>query len=82
MGHLAAQHDKPPLDGFYPTSRWLPGQPIVDTFTLLVPETALPGEYTIYVGLYDLATGARLLGQAGDEVRDAWPLAKITVDDR
>ena len=47
-----------------------------------MPETALPGEYTIYVGLYDLRTGTRLLGQAEDEVRDAWPLAKITVDDR
>ncbi|MCB0156155.1 MAG: hypothetical protein KDF65_15270, partial [Anaerolineae bacterium] len=67
FGHLrnaanetVAQKDSPPAGGRYPTSLWAAGEIIVDELTL--PLTALPpGRYTPVVGLYDPASGNRLL---------------------
>ena len=57
--NLVASFDRPPLDGAYPTSTWLPGQTILDPRHIPLP-AAPPGEYRLIVGLYDPATGARL----------------------
>jgi hypothetical protein len=59
-GTLVAQQDKQPLDGFFPTSRWLPGQTVADTYQLALPVDAPLGQYTLQVGLYNLASGQRL----------------------
>ncbi|MCS6801399.1 MAG: hypothetical protein RMM58_02900 [Chloroflexota bacterium] len=56
-GRVAAQHDGQPQGGHYPTSAWAPGDRIGETVTLNAPP---PGEYRLIVGMYDLATGARL----------------------
>jgi hypothetical protein len=78
-GTLAAQHDKPPMDGFYPTRRWQPGEPLADFFTLTLPADIPAGKYQLFTGLYDPATGVRVPGESDNETRDAWPIATITV---
>jgi 4-amino-4-deoxy-L-arabinose transferase-like glycosyltransferase len=67
-GTMFSQQDRPPSR---PTSQWIPGEVITDTYTLPTP----PGEYTITVGLYVQDNGFRLpVNQAdgtalGDEAR-------------
>lgn len=51
---IVAQVDRPPAG--YPTSDWLPGELVVDTFTVTLPEVLPPGPYTLQTGFYDLAT--------------------------
>ena len=58
-GQMVAQLDRPPTAGAYPTSLWEPGEIIVDSMAVPISiEEA--NSYTVVVGLYDLATGARL----------------------
>ncbi len=49
---ILAQVDRPPAG--YPTSDWLPGELVVDTFTVTLPEDMPPG--ALQTGFYDLAT--------------------------
>lgn len=58
-GTSVAQHDGQPLAGAYPTSRWRPGETVADAVLLDVAHVP-PGRYTLYAGLYDLASGQRL----------------------
>lgn len=59
-GAIAGQHDGPPLAGAYPTSQWQPGETVVDPLTLELPPGPPGQTYTLWVGLYDLDTQARL----------------------
>jgi 4-amino-4-deoxy-L-arabinose transferase-like glycosyltransferase len=58
-GDQVAQKDSPPATGRYPTQLWETGEVIVDEIRLSL-EGVPPGEVTPVVGLYELATGARL----------------------
>ncbi len=58
--HPIAQHDKLPLDGDYPTIAWAPGEIVVDTYRIRVPENAAPGTYALVTGVYQLQTLQRL----------------------
>jgi hypothetical protein len=51
-GEIATQIDRPPREGYYPTSFWMPGEVVSDTFTLQVPATATPGRYWLMTGMY------------------------------
>jgi hypothetical protein len=62
--NLATSFDRPPLDGAYPTSTWLPGQTIVDPRYVPLKDVT-PGEYRLIVGLYDPVTQARLATSDG-----------------
>ena len=68
---VVAQRDIYHGPGVYPTSQWQSGQVFADTYVLSVPDTAFaPAQAQLAVGLYDLATGARLLTSEGaDRVR-------------
>jgi hypothetical protein len=55
-GQIVAQADAQPRGGAYPTSLWVPGEFVPDTYTFDLP----PGTYTFNVGLYLSETGARL----------------------
>jgi hypothetical protein len=57
--------------GGNPTSTWQPGELIVDQAVLHVAADAQPGEYSLNVGMYDPASGAR----APLANRDGAPLA-------
>jgi hypothetical protein len=62
-GRIVGQVDGPPLAGLYPTSRWLPGQIIADTYSIpLNPETR---PVALRAGLYDLGSLERLPAQSG-----------------
>jgi hypothetical protein len=59
-GKILAQFDGQPLAGDYPTSHWIPGELIKDTYPLGFPAAASPGPYRVFLGLYNEATGERL----------------------
>jgi len=48
------------VGGFRPTSTWRIGEVIHDRHGLLLPADIEPGEYALWTGLYDGATGERL----------------------
>jgi hypothetical protein len=58
-GKLTAGFDRPPLDGAYPTSTWLPGQTILDPRRIPLGGVS-PGRYSLVVGLYHPGTGQLL----------------------
>jgi hypothetical protein len=59
-GPLWAGHDGQPDGGHYPTTHWQPSQVLLDVHPLAVPLDTPPGEYQLEVGVYLLATMARL----------------------
>jgi hypothetical protein len=59
----AASQDGPPLDGYLPTSTWLPGKAVHDERTIPLPASLPPGRYTLLLGMYrpgDASEAARL----------------------
>lgn len=60
VGNPAGQGDSDPVDGLRPTRSWRPGEIIVDGHHVPLKPDLPPGEYTVYVGLYQRDTGARL----------------------
>ncbi|MFQ6058624.1 MAG: hypothetical protein ACE5MB_07105 [Anaerolineae bacterium] len=66
---IRGQQDRMPMGGMRPTTTWLPGEIVVDLYTIPVAPDAPPGIYVIEVGMYDLATGARLPVLGPDGVR-------------
>ena len=57
-GKLAAQADGQPRGGAFPTSAWRRGDVVDDPRSVAVP----PGDWTVEVGMYNLATLQRLPG--------------------
>jgi hypothetical protein len=80
-GQIRGQHDGQPVGGFRPTSSWRMGQEIPDQHALYLAPGAPPGEYWLVVGLYDGATGQRLLAadENGEVAGDSVLLQKISV---
>ena len=79
---MAAQQDAPPLNGGNPTSAWVAGEQIVETVALAIPLDVQEGEYTVWFGMYDPASGERtpLRDAAGQPLQDNWvALVSITV---
>jgi hypothetical protein len=72
--NLVASFDRPPLDGAYPTSTWLPGQTIIDPRYLPLGDVA-PGNYRLIVGLYDSVTRERLTTGDGANFVELSPVA-------
>lgn len=71
-----AQDDAPPKGGRWPTSMWLEGVALNDLHRIWLPADRAPGDYTLYVGLYDPITGARMHLPEG---QDALRLATLTL---
>lgn len=59
-GVLRAQRDSIPQNGALPTNRWFSGEYITDEYTLQLPNDLAPGDYRLFVGMYDEASGARV----------------------
>jgi 4-amino-4-deoxy-L-arabinose transferase-like glycosyltransferase len=59
-GKTRAQGDQIPGTGAYPTTTWVKGEYLVDAYNISISRDAPPGEYSIRIGMYDAATGARL----------------------
>jgi hypothetical protein len=58
-GQLWGQGDQPDPLLFYPTTRWPLGVPLADDVSATLKLNAPPGPYTLAVGLWNRATGAR-----------------------
>ena len=56
-GARAAQLDRRPVLGAYPTTAWRAGEYISDTYELPIFVGAAPGDYTLNVTLYDPNSG-------------------------
>jgi hypothetical protein len=76
-----AQTDALPVCGQNLTNQWNPGDLIEDPQRMVLAEDAQPGPYRLYMGLYDVETGARLpvTDAAGQPVGDFIDLAEIAV---
>lgn len=59
-GTLVAQADGVPGGGLYAMPTWEPGEPIIDRFTIFVPDGTPAGIYEIRVGIYEPNSGLRL----------------------
>ncbi|GMQ78362.1 MAG: hypothetical protein BMS9Abin02_0865 [Anaerolineae bacterium] len=59
-GQMRAQDDGAPECAFNPTTRWEPGQIIIDPHIIELPEDFPDHEVPLLVGLYDLITEERL----------------------
>jgi 4-amino-4-deoxy-L-arabinose transferase-like glycosyltransferase len=57
---IRGQQDNPPVGGSYPTTLWVPGEIVVDTYSIEVHDDAPPGRYAVEVGMYDPANLERL----------------------
>ena len=70
---IVAQRDMYPGQGLYPTSLWSVGDAIANRYVLILPETAFaPNQTQLEVGLYNFASGERLLayGSNGELLGD------------
>ncbi len=56
----AWQQDTMPQQGQYPTTRWLPGEVVIDTYQIVLPEGAALDAHPLEVGLYMAENGRRL----------------------
>lgn len=59
-GRINAQQDQVPLAGGRPTTGWLSGEYITDTYQLAIESDAKPGTYQLIIGMYDSQSGNRL----------------------
>ena len=75
-GNVVAQHDGIPANGAEPTTGWAVGEYITDPVEISLPAELPPGEYSVRVGVYLPATGARLPVSGGG---DSFLLGKVRV---
>ncbi len=79
-GTMTGQRDSWPLNGSYPTSLWLSGEVVTDTYEIEVETAAPSGEHLLETGMYIAETGKRL--EVGDGSHDAIVLQPILVTSR
>ncbi len=70
---IRGQQDNPPQLGAYPTTLWMPGEVIVDSYALVVDPMAPAGTHVLEIGMYDPADLRRLpvldnTGVIGDRI--------------
>ena len=75
-GALLAAYDSQPFGGAFPTADWPRGILVSDTVAIALPGGTPPGEYHVFTGLYDAASGARANAQA----LDAQPVSDNNID--
>jgi 4-amino-4-deoxy-L-arabinose transferase-like glycosyltransferase len=57
---IFGQRDQVPGNGQFPTTGWVPGEYLSDTYTIPLKPDTPPGQYWIEIGLYNPLDGARL----------------------
>ena len=74
-GALLAAWDGAPQAGFAPTTEWQPGQAVEERVVLTLPGDGPPPPLRLIAGLYDPATGQRLLTSDGADFvpLTVWP---------
>ena len=76
-GNVVAQHDGIPAKGKEPTTAWAAGEYITDPVEVPLSAELPPGEYSVVVGVYLPATGARLPITTGG---DSFKLGVVSVE--
>lgn len=80
QGRVIAQQDQTPGNDFQPSTLWLPGDTVLDEYRLWIPSDTQSTVLWPRVGLYNVATGDRLLSQGSDGTTiDAMQLAPLKV---
>lgn len=79
-----AQADRAPILGYGPTTRWEPGELVVDEHPMLLGNDIAPGAYTLLVGMYleDTMQNLSVLGAPEIWPGDRVPLATVEVRER
>ncbi len=79
--HIWGQEDHVPACGTRPTTTWVPGEVIVDRYSLLIDPHTPAGRYPILVGMYEPSAGRRMqiFNEWGAIAGDAIPLIEVTV---
>jgi hypothetical protein len=79
--HIWGQEDHVPACGTRPTTTWVPGEVIVDRYSLLIDPHTPAGSYPILVGMYEPSTGRRMkiFNERGEIAGDAISLREVTV---
>jgi len=67
-GQIIGQRDSEPVGGSRPTTTWVQGERITDNYGILVPDSAVEGEYRLLMGIYLPTTGERMLVLSSDLV--------------
>jgi len=75
QNEIIAQQDNWPVNGQWPPTCWRSDETIADSYRLLLPLNLPPGRYRLVAGLYDAATGERLLTDAGLDGVVIWETA-------
>ena len=77
---IVAQRDSEPGGGAFPTTGWLEGEYLEDSYRLDVRSDLPAGEYTLYAGMYERATGVRqtVFDSEGKPLGDRWLLRSLT----
>ena len=79
LGNIVAQADRPPSNGYWPTSAWEPGSLISDHHNLVHNIDASREAYTIVIGLYDPLSGLRVPAYSSAGVEwDNWSVPIYT----
>ena len=60
------QQEHEPLNGAYPTSRWLAGETLRERCAVVVPADAKPGKYDIQIGVWNPLTKEYLRAPTGE----------------
>jgi hypothetical protein len=74
-----AQQDSQPLDGDYPTSQWRVSETVIDVHNVELPPDLPPGQYRVWVGMYQMETMERLPVEGDTSGENAVPLGTIVV---
>lgn len=80
-GEIWGQKDSLPGGGSLPTSGWIEGEYLVDSYQILVKPEAPVGEYVVEIGMYGESTGTRLpaFDAQGQAIGDKIVLGKVRV---
>lgn len=80
-GKIWGQKDSLPGEGSLPTSGWVEGEYLVDSYQILVKPEAPGGEYVIEIGMYEESTGTRLsaFDAQGQAIGDKIVLGRVRV---
>ncbi len=65
---IVAQSDKKPRDGNYPTHWWIPGDVIIDTHHLQLPNNEILDGLTLLIGMYDANGRLSIRDELGNEI--------------
>jgi hypothetical protein len=74
----AGQRDGEPGCNRFPTTTWVPGDTIFDRYFVPIGDEVEPGEYTLYVKMYN-EQGTLMVTDSNGVVSDGAALTKITV---